>query len=155
MRLSWRTAVDAGSPGRVAFQGEAPAGIAICFEGFSTFACRPLLNIHDLAVSPDLRGQGIGARLLDEAEALARRLGCLQAHVGGAGGQRSGKGAVPGPRLRRLCTRSGHGTGDVLAKEAAALPQTKTQPAGKCLVLKKRQAVGRYKNERFQYSLLH
>jgi hypothetical protein len=28
-----------------------PVGLANCFEGFSTFACKPLLNIHDFAVS--------------------------------------------------------------------------------------------------------
>ena len=39
-----------------------PAGVATCFEGFSTFACRPLLNLHDLAVHPDHRGRGLGKR---------------------------------------------------------------------------------------------
>ena len=29
----------------------AAAGVAIYLEGFSTFACRPLVNLHDLAVS--------------------------------------------------------------------------------------------------------
>jgi ribosomal protein S18 acetylase RimI-like enzyme len=55
-----------------------PAGVATCFEGFSTFACRPLLNIHDLAVHPDYRGRGLGKRLLAEAERLARELGCCK-----------------------------------------------------------------------------
>jgi ribosomal protein S18 acetylase RimI-like enzyme len=40
------------------------AGVATCFEGFSTFACQPLLNIHDVAVHPAHRGQGIGKQLL-------------------------------------------------------------------------------------------
>jgi hypothetical protein len=31
-------------------------GLAICFEGFSTFACKPLLNIHDLMVTQRYRG---------------------------------------------------------------------------------------------------
>jgi len=30
----------------LAFVDDAPAGLAICFEGFSTFACKPLINIH-------------------------------------------------------------------------------------------------------------
>ena len=31
----------------LAFAGVQPAGLAICFKVFSTFACRPILNIHD------------------------------------------------------------------------------------------------------------
>src|SRR5688572_4477523 len=33
--------------------GAQPIGIAVCFLGFSTFAARPLLNIHDLGVLPE------------------------------------------------------------------------------------------------------
>ncbi len=55
-----------------------PVGVAVCFVGFSTFHARPLLNIHDLAVVPDRRGQGIGRALLEAAEAEARRRGCCK-----------------------------------------------------------------------------
>lgn len=55
-----------------------PVGIAVCFYGFSTFQARPLLNIHDLAVVPDCRGQGIGPALLAAAEARARERGCCK-----------------------------------------------------------------------------
>lgn len=55
-----------------------PAGLSICFEAFSTFACRPLLNIHDLMVSAPYRGQGISKRLLEQAETIARRLDCCK-----------------------------------------------------------------------------
>lgn len=53
-------------------------GIAVCFYGFSTFRARPLLNIHDLAVLPEYRGQGIGQSLLDEVENRARKGGCCK-----------------------------------------------------------------------------
>ncbi|CAA0092637.1 Uncharacterised protein [Zhongshania aliphaticivorans] len=36
-----------------------PAGLATVFQGFSTFACKPLLNIHDVIVLPKYRGQGL------------------------------------------------------------------------------------------------
>lgn len=62
----------------LAFADGAPAGIAICFRGFSTFAARPLLNIHDLAVLPGRRGRGIGKALLAAVEAKARSLGCCK-----------------------------------------------------------------------------
>ncbi len=52
------------------------AGLANCFEGFATFSCQPLLNIHDLAISPAFRGLGISQRLLAAVEVEARRRGC-------------------------------------------------------------------------------
>jgi ribosomal protein S18 acetylase RimI-like enzyme len=60
----------------LAFDGVAPVGIAICFLGFSTFAARPLINIHDLAVVPAYRQRGVGRRLLEGVEAKGRTLGC-------------------------------------------------------------------------------
>lgn len=62
----------------LAWVDDQPVGVATCFEGFSTFACRPLLNIHDLAVHPDFRGRGLGKRLLAEVERLARELDCCK-----------------------------------------------------------------------------
>jgi ribosomal protein S18 acetylase RimI-like enzyme len=59
----------------LAYEGEVPAGLAICFVGFSTFKARPLLNVHDLAVAPEFRGRGVGKALLDAVADDARRLG--------------------------------------------------------------------------------
>lgn len=56
----------------------AAAGVAIYLEGFSTFACRPLVNLHDLAVSPRFQGQGVGKQLLAALEDRARQLGCCK-----------------------------------------------------------------------------
>jgi GNAT superfamily N-acetyltransferase len=53
-------------------------GIAMCFVGFSTFAARPLINIHDLAVLPGYRGRGTGRRLLEAVERKARKMGCCK-----------------------------------------------------------------------------
>jgi len=58
-------------------EGEA-IGLATCFLGFSTFAARPLLNIHDLAVVPEWRGKGVGRLLLNAVERKARELGCCK-----------------------------------------------------------------------------
>ncbi len=62
----------------LAFCDDRPAGVAVCFRGFSTFAARPLLNIHDLAVVPEFRGQGIGRQLLEETHCRAAVLGCCK-----------------------------------------------------------------------------
>jgi ribosomal protein S18 acetylase RimI-like enzyme len=52
--------------------------MAICFEGFSTFACKPLLNVHDIIVDARFRGRGLSKRLLAKAEVIAVRLGCCK-----------------------------------------------------------------------------
>jgi len=62
----------------LAYQAEQAVGVAVCFRGFSTFAARPLINIHDLAVLGTHRGQGIGRRLLEAVEHKARALGCCK-----------------------------------------------------------------------------
>jgi ribosomal protein S18 acetylase RimI-like enzyme len=55
-----------------------PAGLANCFEGFSTFLCKPLINIHDIVVSENYRGLGISQQLLSAIEKLAIDKGCCK-----------------------------------------------------------------------------
>lgn len=55
-----------------------PAGVAVCFVGFSTFKARPVLNVHDLAALPEYRGQGVGTALLAAADQRARERGCCK-----------------------------------------------------------------------------
>lgn len=55
-----------------------PAGVSICFEGFSTFACKPLINIHDFCVSPNFRRRGVGTNLMNTIEEYARSIGCCK-----------------------------------------------------------------------------
>ncbi len=62
----------------LAFVNSEPAGLVICFEGFSTFACKPLLNIHDAIVALPYRGQGLSKLLLQKAEEIALTLGCCK-----------------------------------------------------------------------------
>ncbi len=62
----------------LAFVESQAVGIAVCFRSFSTFAARPLINVHDLAVLPEFRGGGIGGRLLDAVCQHARELGCCK-----------------------------------------------------------------------------
>ncbi len=53
-------------------------GLVNCLEGYSTFKARPLLNIHDIAVLPAHRGQGVGQALLAAAQAHAQSSGCCK-----------------------------------------------------------------------------
>jgi GNAT superfamily N-acetyltransferase len=62
----------------IAFVDGKPAGLANCIEGFSTFACKPLLNIHDMVVLAEYRGQGLSSKLLKKTEELAVLLGCCK-----------------------------------------------------------------------------
>jgi len=62
----------------LAFDGEQPVGVAVCFIGFSTFAAKPLVNIHDCMVLSAFRGKNVGRRLLEAVEVKARELGCCK-----------------------------------------------------------------------------
>jgi GNAT superfamily N-acetyltransferase len=62
----------------LAFHGDQAVGAAVCFIGFSTFAAKPLINIHDFVVLSALRGKGVGRSLLEAIEGKARELGCCK-----------------------------------------------------------------------------
>ncbi len=65
----------------LAFEGsdfQKPVGLVNCMQGFSTFACKPLVNIHDLAVLSGYRGQRIAERMLEMVEAIARERGACK-----------------------------------------------------------------------------
>jgi ribosomal protein S18 acetylase RimI-like enzyme len=62
----------------IALLDDKPAGLVTCLEGFSTFACQPLLNIHDVIVSAPYRGQGLSKLMLQAAEQIAINLGCCK-----------------------------------------------------------------------------
>lgn len=62
----------------LAFVDEEPAGLLISFEGFSTFSCKPLLNIHDVVVGNKFRGRGISRQMFSHIEDIARRIGCCK-----------------------------------------------------------------------------
>ena len=52
--------------------------LANCFMGFSTFACKPLVNIHDLAVNASARGKGISQGLLAFVDTEAQKRDCCK-----------------------------------------------------------------------------
>ena len=62
----------------IAWINDEPVGLINCFEGYSTFKAKPLLNVHDIAVLARFRGQGVGQSLLKAAEEYARSRGCCK-----------------------------------------------------------------------------
>ena len=62
----------------LAFDGAQPVGLVNCIEGFSTFKCRPLVNVHDVAVLASHRGRGIAEQMLALAETIARERGAVK-----------------------------------------------------------------------------
>ena len=62
----------------LAFDGAQPVGLVNCIEGFSTFACKPLVNVHDVAVLASHRGRGIAEQMLVLAEAIAVERGAVK-----------------------------------------------------------------------------
>ncbi len=62
----------------LAFDSELPVGLVNCIEGFSTFACKPLVNVHDVAVLASHRGRGIAEQMLSLAEAIAVERGAVK-----------------------------------------------------------------------------
>jgi ribosomal protein S18 acetylase RimI-like enzyme len=55
-----------------------PAGLVNCFEAFSTFKCKPIINIHDVTVNSDYRGLGISIKMLNKVEQIALEKGCCK-----------------------------------------------------------------------------
>ncbi len=54
------------------------AGLVNCFELFSTFSCKPLVNIHDVIVLEKYRGHGISQKMFERVEKIAISRGCCK-----------------------------------------------------------------------------
>lgn len=62
----------------LAFDDQQAIGLCNCFEGFSSFACKPLMNIHDLYIADGYRNRGIARQMMLFAEEIARQKGCCK-----------------------------------------------------------------------------
>jgi ribosomal protein S18 acetylase RimI-like enzyme len=62
----------------LAFESDTPVGLINAIEGFSTFACKPLVNVHDVVVAAGHRGRGIAAQMFAEVEGIARERGACK-----------------------------------------------------------------------------
>jgi len=57
---------------------QTPVGLVNCIEGFSTFAAKPLVNVHDVIVLPDWRGHGVAGAMLEAVIQIARERGACK-----------------------------------------------------------------------------
>ena len=55
----------------MAYAGDEPAGFALYFQSFSTFAGRPGLYLEDIFVKPEWRRRGLGQQLLARLARIA------------------------------------------------------------------------------------
>ena len=62
----------------LAYVDNKPAGLMNCFEGFSTFKCKPIMYIHDLFVDKNFRGYGLSTKLLITIEDIANQRNCCK-----------------------------------------------------------------------------
>ncbi|MCC5024066.1 MAG: GNAT family N-acetyltransferase [Candidatus Synoicihabitans palmerolidicus] len=62
----------------LAYDGEQAVGVAVCFLGFSSFAAKPLINLHDVSVLASHRGKGVGRALLEAVADHGRATGCCK-----------------------------------------------------------------------------
>lgn len=62
----------------ICYVNNKPAGLVNCFEAFSTFKCKPLINIHDVVVVNEFRGLGLSQRMLSKVEEIAKSKGCCK-----------------------------------------------------------------------------
>jgi len=61
--------------------GNAYAGLLVGFENFSTFTARPMINIHDVFVFKEFRGKGVGRKMTEKIESVARERSCSRVHL--------------------------------------------------------------------------
>ncbi|GAB5482364.1 MAG: GNAT family N-acetyltransferase [Parasphingorhabdus sp.] len=62
----------------LAYVGDEVAGLANLMTTFSSFGGKPLINIHDIVVSKEYRGTGVGRALFAEIETIAREAGACK-----------------------------------------------------------------------------
>jgi GNAT superfamily N-acetyltransferase len=58
--------------------GGKAVGLALYYFTYSTWTCTPVLFVEDLYVNADLRGSGLGRRLMAGLARIARDHGCLR-----------------------------------------------------------------------------
>ena len=56
--------------------GSEYVGVVTCFQTYSTFLAKPMLNIHDIYVDQEYRESGVGKMLIQKVEEKAKEKNC-------------------------------------------------------------------------------
>ena len=70
-----------GVPGAfsiLVYQQKKAIGLANCFMGFSTFQCKPLINVHDIYVKNAYQGKQIAQEILKKIQEIAIQRSCCK-----------------------------------------------------------------------------
>ncbi len=62
----------------ICYVDDKPAGLINCMETVSTFSAKPLVNIHDVVILPEFRGQKLSQVMLGAVEEIAQQKGCCK-----------------------------------------------------------------------------
>jgi len=62
----------------ICYVDDQPAGLVNCFEVFSTFRCKPIVNIHDVVVARDFRGLGVSQKMMEAVAQIAKERGACK-----------------------------------------------------------------------------
>jgi len=62
----------------LAYVNNEPAGLITAFENFSTFKCKPLINIHDIMVLKEFRNLGLSQKMLALVQKESIKRGCCK-----------------------------------------------------------------------------
>ena len=77
----------------ICYVNNEPAGLINCFEGFSSFSCKPLINIHDVVVLSEFRGLGLSQIMLEKVDNIAKDKGCCKVTLEVLEGNKAAKSA--------------------------------------------------------------
>ncbi|CAM9859568.1 unnamed protein product [Chrysoparadoxa australica] len=62
----------------LAYTNGHPIGLCNCLASFSTFACKPVINVHDCAVIEGNRGKGVAGLMMERVKEVAKERGCCK-----------------------------------------------------------------------------
>lgn len=62
----------------LAYVNGKPAGLINNLQTFSSFKCKPIINIHDVGVTKEFRGLKLSTKMLDKVEEVAKQRGCCK-----------------------------------------------------------------------------
>jgi len=77
-KVASELAKQAGAFSVLAYVNGKPAGLINNLQTFSSFKCKPIINIHDVGVAKEFRGLKLSTKMLSKVEEVATQRGCCK-----------------------------------------------------------------------------